>query len=198
MSTDDLSAADRGSGLSDQLGQASEARWYCLDRDGVAMLCKDEEDARAQVVENDDCWPQRAPHRAALLGDVAAERERCGRAYGSREVAMTAEIARLRERVFELEADPTSGDVISLAAERERWASRVDGLTAQLRAVDARYMALLKAVADGVALQKPPTMMVTSWTCAKCQTDRLKAPCPLGPSAQADGRCPCVGVALGA
>lgn len=51
---------------------AAEARWYCLDRDGVAMLCKDEADARAQVIENDDCWPGRAPHRAALLGDVAA------------------------------------------------------------------------------------------------------------------------------
>lgn len=51
---------------------AAEARWYCLDRDGVAMLCKDEDDARAQVLDNDDCWPRRAPHRAALLGDVAA------------------------------------------------------------------------------------------------------------------------------
>ena len=51
---------------------AAEARWYCLDRDGVAMLCKDEADARAQVIENDDCWPGRAPHRAALLGDVSA------------------------------------------------------------------------------------------------------------------------------
>ena len=65
----------------------SEARWYCLDRDGVAMLCKDEADARAQVLENDDCWPKRAPHRAALLGDVAA---------------LAAEIARLRERVFDM------------------------------------------------------------------------------------------------
>ena len=50
----------------------SEARWYCLDRDGVAMLCKDEADARAQVIENSDCWPNRAPYRAALLGDVKA------------------------------------------------------------------------------------------------------------------------------
>lgn len=63
-------------GPNDLLGQASEARWYCLDRDGVAMLCKDEADALAQVIENDDCWPQRAPHRAALLAAVAAERER--------------------------------------------------------------------------------------------------------------------------
>lgn len=50
----------------------SEARWYCLDRDGVAMLCKDEADARAQVIENSDCWPNRTPYRAALLGDVEA------------------------------------------------------------------------------------------------------------------------------
>ena len=62
-----------------KLGHATEARWYCLDRDGVAMLCKDEADARAQAVENDDCWPGRAPHRAVLLGDVAAERERCAK-----------------------------------------------------------------------------------------------------------------------
>src|SRR5574343_1315056 len=70
--TDDTNATRRGSGSNDLLGPASEARWYCLDRDGVAMLCKDEADARAQVSENDDCWPGRAPHRAALLGDVRA------------------------------------------------------------------------------------------------------------------------------
>ena len=68
--TDNTNAARRGSGSNDLLGQASEARWYCLDRDGVAMLCKDEADARAQVVENDDLWPARAPHRAALLCDL--------------------------------------------------------------------------------------------------------------------------------
>src|SRR5690606_10086336 len=37
--------------------QAHAARWYCLDRDGVAMLCKDEADARTQAAESDDCWP---------------------------------------------------------------------------------------------------------------------------------------------
>lgn len=56
----------------DQLGPAAEARWYCLDRDGVAMLCKDKADARAQAVENDACWPARAPHRAVLLCEVSA------------------------------------------------------------------------------------------------------------------------------
>ena len=72
MSTDDTNATRRGSGSNDLLGQASEARWYCLDRDGVAMLCKDEADARAQVIENDDCWPGRAPHRAVLLIEANA------------------------------------------------------------------------------------------------------------------------------
>ena len=59
--------------------QAHAARWYCLDRDGVAMLCNDEDDARAQAAENDLSWPVRAPHRAVLLGDVAAERARCAK-----------------------------------------------------------------------------------------------------------------------
>lgn len=53
----------------------AEARWYCLDRDGVAMLCKDEADARAQVIENNDCWPARAPHRVALLCDLEYPRD---------------------------------------------------------------------------------------------------------------------------
>lgn len=70
--TDDTNATRRGSGSNDPLGQASEARWYCLDRDGVAMLCKDEADARAQVIENDDCWPGRAPHRAVVLIEANA------------------------------------------------------------------------------------------------------------------------------
>lgn len=39
------------------------------------------------------------------------------------------------------------------------WAGRVDALAAQLREVDARYMALLKAVADGMAMQ-PQTVVL--------------------------------------
>lgn len=45
------------------------------------------------------------------------------------------------------------------ADEAHCWARRVDGLNAQLREVDARYMALLKAVADGVAMQ-PRTVVL--------------------------------------
>lgn len=107
----------------------AEARWYCLDRDGLATLCKDEADAREQVIENDDCWPRRAPHRAALLGDVTLLMKR-----------HALEIERLRERVFELEADPQGGDVIPLAqprdsAERAVLAAQVNALRDALKKV---------------------------------------------------------------
>ncbi len=45
------------------------------------------------------------------------------------------------------------------ADEAHCWAGRMDALTMQLRELDARYMALLKAVADGVAMQ-PKTVVL--------------------------------------
>ena len=51
-------------------------RWYCVSAGGIATLCKDEEDARANARHCDLAWPKGAPHRAVLLGDVAAERAR--------------------------------------------------------------------------------------------------------------------------
>lgn len=58
------------------------------------------------------------------------------------------EIERLKDAVRSARVD-----------EAHCWASRVESLTAQLREVDARYMALLKAVADGVAMQ-PHTVVL--------------------------------------
>ena len=52
-------------------------RWYVVNRDGLATLCADEADARKVADECDLMFPRAAPHRAVLLGDVAAERERC-------------------------------------------------------------------------------------------------------------------------
>jgi len=79
---------------------------------------------------------------------LAATAERNGTSRNFPEVALQwaagaqAEIERLRDAVRSARAD-----------EAHCWARRVDALTAQLREVDARYMALLKAVADGVAMQ---------------------------------------------
>lgn len=59
-----------------------------------------------------------------------------------------AEIAGLKDAVRLAKAD-----------EARRWTSRVDGLTAQLRELDSRYMALIKSVADGQAMQ-PRTVLL--------------------------------------
>jgi hypothetical protein len=54
--------------------------------------------------------------------------------------------------------DWNAGYAAGLEDGEHRCAARVATLTAQLREVDARYVALLKAVADGVAMQ--PRMVV--------------------------------------
>lgn len=51
-------------------------RWYVVCRDGLATLCKDEADAAKCALDYDWMYPRHAPHRAAAMGDVAAERER--------------------------------------------------------------------------------------------------------------------------
>jgi len=42
-------------------------RWYCIDKNGAAILCADEDDARqnAKLAEQD--WPRNAPYRAVQL-----------------------------------------------------------------------------------------------------------------------------------
>ena len=47
------------------------ARWYCVNREGMATLCADEADARENVADNDKIWPRHAPHRAVQLVDAA-------------------------------------------------------------------------------------------------------------------------------
>lgn len=54
----------------DQLGLVPE-RWYCVSHSGMAMLCKDQEDAHANALHCDKAWPAGGPHRASLLVDAA-------------------------------------------------------------------------------------------------------------------------------
>ena len=58
------------------LGVGAKARWYCVSRDGQAMLCLNEHNAQAMAAQNDTDYPNQAPYKAVALGDVAAERER--------------------------------------------------------------------------------------------------------------------------
>lgn len=110
-----------------KLGQAAEARWYCLDRDGVAMLCKDKADAQAQAVENDACWPARAPHRAVLLGDVTGlyaelRHARDGLTKGRTRMREDNErLAKALRELVELELDGKHADECAIEAwERAR------------------------------------------------------------------------------
>jgi hypothetical protein len=48
-----------------------DARWYCLSRDGLATLCAHAEDAAAEADRLDRMCPNKAPHRAVQLVDVA-------------------------------------------------------------------------------------------------------------------------------
>ena len=61
------------------LGPAAEAHWYCLASNGIATLCVDMADAANTAKMCDEQYPKYAPHRAVMLGDVAAERERCAK-----------------------------------------------------------------------------------------------------------------------
>ena len=51
---------------------ASEARWYCLSKDGRATLCADEADALAEVERDTADWPLHAPYWAVQLVDASA------------------------------------------------------------------------------------------------------------------------------
>ena len=71
-----------GSPLDGGVRPGAEARWYCLSRDGMATLCKDEEDAKEVAAESWVMYPQNGPYRVAQMvdaGAVAVERERCAK-----------------------------------------------------------------------------------------------------------------------
>ncbi len=46
------------------------ARWYMVDKDGVATLCTDMEDAEQEAKDANLAWPHRVPHRAVQLVEV--------------------------------------------------------------------------------------------------------------------------------
>ncbi len=79
------------------------------------------------------------------------------RHYGTHTAHQESECLRL----LHAEIDSLKDAVRSARADEAHcWASRVDTLAAQLRDSDTRYMALLKAVADGMAMQPAPRFVV--------------------------------------
>jgi len=47
------------------------ARWYCIDKIGVATLCADEDDAIQNARQAEKDWPNNAPYRAVQLCELA-------------------------------------------------------------------------------------------------------------------------------
>ena len=79
--TDQFSAHDMATAASEgfRAGQGSiqtvaDGRWYMVNRDGMATLCADREDAEKEAADAQSVWPHMGPHRAVQLapaGDMA-------------------------------------------------------------------------------------------------------------------------------
>lgn len=48
-------------------------RWYMVNRDGMATLCTDREDAEKEAVGAQIVWPRNGPHRAVQLVEASFE-----------------------------------------------------------------------------------------------------------------------------
>ena len=46
-------------------------RWYSVDKDGLATLCLDREDAEKAAAEANADWPRTGPHRAVRLVEAS-------------------------------------------------------------------------------------------------------------------------------
>lgn len=59
-----------GTGAEDMSTTQKTARWYMIDKDGMATLCTDREDAEKEAKDANMAWPHTAPHRAVQLVEV--------------------------------------------------------------------------------------------------------------------------------
>ena len=48
-------------------------RWYMVNRDGMATLCADREDAEKEAADAQSVWPHMGPHRAVRLVEASFE-----------------------------------------------------------------------------------------------------------------------------
>jgi hypothetical protein len=49
--------------------------WYVIDKEGLATLCADKQDAETTAKEADLLWPKNAPHRVAQIVKVEQAEE---------------------------------------------------------------------------------------------------------------------------
>ena len=82
--------------LTDGLGHAAEARWYCVSRDGMATLCTCEADAKVEAANARESYPRNGPYRAVRLAAVDEAEERSARYWRRRCLEHAVEIDSLR------------------------------------------------------------------------------------------------------
>ena len=95
-----------------------DARWYMVDKDGMATLCTDREDAEQEAKDANMAWPHTAPHRAVQLVEVGTA---------------AAELRRQHARIVELESRVQELGAMA----RENRSRRIVELEAQLESIGA-------------------------------------------------------------
>ena len=149
-----------------------DARWYMVDKDGMATLCTDREDAEQEAKDANMAWPHTAPHRAVQLVEVGTAAAELHRQH--------ARIAELESQLESIGAGGVSGPLMGrpqampdLSALTERGAKAWAGVDAQgLRDnFTAADMATAEArgFRDGVAsvaanAGSEPVATIKSWT----------------------------------
>ena len=90
----------------------NETRWYCVSREGMATLCRDEATAQAEAQKQQDEYPRSGPYIALQLVDAA-------------EIDRLRETLKLQQTSYEREI------ALDVAAERERCAKLCEGMHAE-------------------------------------------------------------------
>lgn len=116
----------------------TEPRWYSVDRNGVATLCADRENAEREAAEAAWQWPVNAPYLAVQLADATGLLDQHRRD--------SAELRRLCA-----ERDEARRERDELRSERENLAALVRRLCPQLHNAEpsgSEYRRLIDAVLD--------------------------------------------------
>ena len=71
-------------------------RWYMVNRDGMATLCADREDAEKEAADAQSVWPHMGPHRAVRLVEASFEAADMATAAADGFRSAAAELAKLK------------------------------------------------------------------------------------------------------
>lgn len=121
-------------------------RWYMVNRDGMATLCVDREDAEKEAADANLNWPKRlGPHRAVQLVEASFEAADIATAAADGFRSAAAELAKLRGQRMVLcsllrECLPVIGALMQMPGD--------DDSDARLNGLAGRIMAAQEVIAE--------------------------------------------------